>query len=76
MAGVFPLSHLVQAFTACFNPHTTGSGFSGGGLLSIAVWGLAGAYVAVRRFAREATDEDSRRLRRHHRVSAGVSSEG
>jgi ABC-2 type transport system permease protein len=57
IANAFPLSHLVHAFDACFSPYTTGSGFSGHDLLSLLVWGLIGAFVAVRRFAREATDE-------------------
>jgi ABC-2 type transport system permease protein len=65
IADVFPLSHVVQAFTACFSPYTTGSGFSGRDLLVIAAWGLAGAVVAVRRFAREAVDEDGAA---HHRL--------
>jgi ABC-2 type transport system permease protein len=58
IADVFPLIHLVRAFTACFSPYTTGSGFSSGDLSSLLVWGVAGAFVAVRRFSREATDEE------------------
>ncbi len=56
IADVFPLSHLVQAFTACFSPYTTGTGFSGRDLLSLLVWGCLATIVAVRRLAREATD--------------------
>lgn len=58
IANFFPLSHLVRAFDACFSPYTTGSGFSWHDLLSIALWGAIGAFVAVRRFSREATDAD------------------
>jgi ABC-2 type transport system permease protein len=57
IADLFPLSHLVSAFTACFSPYTTGSGFSGRDLASLAAWGLIGSVVAIRRFAREETDE-------------------
>ena len=69
VADVFPLSHLVRAFTACFSPYTTGSGFSGRDLLSLLAWGGLAAFVAARRLAREATDEEpslagSRLLRR------------
>jgi ABC-2 type transport system permease protein len=58
LAHVFPLSHLVQAFDACFSPYTTGSGFAARDLGALVVWGGIGAIVAVRRFAAEATDED------------------
>jgi ABC-2 type transport system permease protein len=58
IAHVFPLSHLVQAFGACFSPYTTGSGFSWHDLWAIALWGAIGAFVAVRRFSRESTDAD------------------
>jgi ABC-2 type transport system permease protein len=58
IADVFPLSHVVHAFTACFSPYTTGSGFSTRDLTSILAWGVGGTFVAVRRFSREATDEE------------------
>ena len=51
---IFPLSHLVEAFTACFSPYTTGSGFAFGDLAEIAAWGVVGLVVAVRRFRWEA----------------------
>ena len=57
IALAFPLYHLVHAFTACFSPFTTGSGFSGRDLSSLLAWGVVGTFVAVRRFAHEATDE-------------------
>jgi ABC-2 type transport system permease protein len=50
IAHVFPLSHLVDAFGACFSPYTSGSGFSPGDLAVIAVWGVGALFVAVRRF--------------------------
>jgi ABC-2 type transport system permease protein len=58
IAKVFPLYHLVHAFTACFSPYTTGSGFSARDLGSLLAWGSIGTVVAVRRFSREATDEE------------------
>lgn len=58
IADVFPLSHLVRAFEACFSPYTAGSGFSRNDLLPLVAWGVAGTVVAARRFAREATDEE------------------
>jgi ABC-2 type transport system permease protein len=58
IAHIFPLSHLVQAFDACFSPFTTGSGFSAGNLWPLLAWGAAAAIVAVRRFAAEAVDEE------------------
>jgi ABC-2 type transport system permease protein len=61
IADVFPLSHVVHAFTACFSPYTTGSGFSSSDLTSLLAWGIAGTFVAVRRFSREATDEEGGR---------------
>jgi ABC-2 type transport system permease protein len=50
LASVFPLRHLVDAFSATFSPHTTGSGFAPGHLAVLVGWALAGAAIAVRRF--------------------------
>lgn len=58
IAYVFPLAHLVRAFTACFSPYTTGNGFSRNDLLSLFAWGVLGTVVAIRRFSRETTDEE------------------
>jgi ABC-2 type transport system permease protein len=54
VANVFPLYHIVKAFTACFSPFTDGSGFAFRDLAVIAAWGAAGLLLAVRRFRREA----------------------
>jgi ABC-2 type transport system permease protein len=54
VAHLFPLSHLVEAFTACFSPHTGGSGFAAKDLAIIALWGLGGPAFAARRFQWEA----------------------
>jgi ABC-2 type transport system permease protein len=58
IAHVFPLSHLVQAFDGTFSPYTSGTGFATGDLVSLLLWGALGAFVAVRRFSAEATDEE------------------
>jgi ABC-2 type transport system permease protein len=63
VAHVFPLSHLAQAFEACFSPHTHGSGFAAGHLAVIAIWGLVAARFAVRRFETEVEDGESPRHR-------------
>lgn len=64
LAHVFPLSHLVEAFTACFSPYTTGSGFAFRDLAEIAAWGLVGLAVAVRRFRWEAGPDEGGPRRR------------
>jgi ABC-2 type transport system permease protein len=56
IAHLFPLSHFVQAFDACFSPFTAGSGFSFRDLAVLAAWGVAGAIVAARHLATEAED--------------------
>jgi ABC-2 type transport system permease protein len=50
VAHVFPLSHIVEAFTGCFSPYTKGSGFAPRDLASVVAWGAAAMVVAVRRF--------------------------
>jgi ABC-2 type transport system permease protein len=45
-ANFFPLSHLVNAFSACFVP---GGSVAGKDLLSLVIWGAIGMFVAVRR---------------------------
>jgi ABC-2 type transport system permease protein len=71
VAHVFPLSHFAQAFEGCFSPHTRGSGFAVHDLTVIAVWGVAGAVSAVRRFAAETEDGDQRRPLRAALYSPG-----
>jgi ABC-2 type transport system permease protein len=61
----FPLSHLVEAFTACFSPHTQGSGFAASDLAVLAAWGAGAMLVAVRRFQWD-TEENERRMPRAH----------
>jgi ABC-2 type transport system permease protein len=60
VAHAFPLFHIVRAFTACFSPYTSGSGFAARDLAEIAVWGAIGLFVAVRRFRWEAEPQEDR----------------
>jgi ABC-2 type transport system permease protein len=60
LANVFPLAHLVDAFDACFQPQTTGGGWSGSDLAVLAIWCAAGVLVAVRRFRWEPAAGDRR----------------
>jgi len=53
IANVFPISHLDNALFKAFDPATTGSGLAGSDLLILAIWGIAGALVALWRFSWE-----------------------
>jgi ABC-2 type transport system permease protein len=50
VAEIFPVRHFFEALLTCFDPSTTGPGFSWGNLAIVAVWGIAGLLVAVRGF--------------------------
>jgi ABC-2 type transport system permease protein len=50
IAALFPVRHLIQASFAVFDVRKPGSGVKWGDLAIVAVWGLAGAVVAARRF--------------------------
>ena len=54
-ADIFPLKHIVDAFTGCFLAGTPSAGFAWGDLAVIAAWGIGGLIVATRRLRREAT---------------------
>jgi ABC-2 type transport system permease protein len=51
VADVFPVRHLVAALLTAYNPHTHGAGVAGTDLLIVAIWGVAGLAVALRRFS-------------------------
>ena len=70
LASVFPLRHMVDAFSATFSPHTSGSGFRPGDLAVMLAWALAGARVAVRRFRWEPAQRGSAGRHRQPNVSA------
>jgi ABC-2 type transport system permease protein len=48
---IFPVRHLADALLVAYNPHTTGLGFAGRDLLTVAAWGAAGLLIAVRKFS-------------------------
>ncbi|HTR88904.1 MAG TPA: ABC transporter permease [Solirubrobacteraceae bacterium] len=50
VANVFPVKHIFEALLKVFDPATTGSGLAGKDLAVIALWGVAGALVAIWRF--------------------------
>lgn len=50
VASVFPVRPFQQALLAAYDPYSSGSGFAGLDLLIMAVWGVAGLLVAIRRF--------------------------
>ena len=68
VANVFPLKHIVEAFDACFVPGTPNDGWSSGDLAVIAIWGIAGLRVAVRRFRWEPGAGDRARCARRSRA--------
>ena len=50
---VFPVRHLAAALLTVYNPHTRGTGLAGADPLVVAAWGVAGLFVALRRFSRD-----------------------
>ena len=68
LASVFPLRHLVDAFSATFSPHTTGGGFRPGDLAALVAWAIAGGAVAVRRFRWEVVEPGPGARQREPRV--------
>jgi ABC-2 type transport system permease protein len=50
IASAFPVSHLNNALFKAFDPATTGSGIAATDLLILAIWGVAGLLIALRRF--------------------------
>jgi len=50
VAGFLPVRPFFEAFLASWDPATTGAGFEWGHLGVVALWGLAGAVIAVRWF--------------------------
>src|SRR3954447_26697036 len=51
VASLFPVRHLAAALLAAYNPHVRGAGFAWSDLLVVAVWGVGGLVLAVRRFS-------------------------
>ena len=47
---VFPLYHLAEGLQTCFVSGASGTGLDSGNVTALAVWGLIGVSIAVRRF--------------------------
>lgn len=50
IAAVFPVEHLSHALFVAYDPHLTGAGFDLTDIGIITAWGLAGLFLALRRF--------------------------
>ncbi len=50
IGSLFPVRHLFRSYLAAFDPVATGPGIEWGHLAVLALWGAAGALVAVRAF--------------------------
>jgi ABC-2 type transport system permease protein len=50
IAEAFPVKHLYEALLTAFDPTQTGAGIDAISVAAVAVWGLAGALVALRTF--------------------------
>jgi len=55
IGSVFPVKHFIDATFGAFDPRVHGSGFRGGDLLIMLIWGAVGLAVAARRFRWEPT---------------------
>jgi ABC-2 type transport system permease protein len=53
IAQAFPIEHLAHALQVAFDPRTTGSGISGGDLLALGIWLVAGVWLGLRFLASE-----------------------
>ena len=50
VANVFPIKALFEALLTGFDPNTSGAGFAFGQVGIVALWGVAGAVFAIKRF--------------------------
>jgi ABC-2 type transport system permease protein len=64
LGDLFPLKAFATAFQDAFNPAVAGGAWAPGRLGYIALWGLAGAVIAVTRFRWEPSGSGGRRSRR------------
>jgi ABC-2 type transport system permease protein len=51
IASYFPIRHLAESLLTAYNPHTTGDGIAWSHLGIVALWGVIGLLVALRRFS-------------------------
>jgi ABC-2 type transport system permease protein len=66
--SIFPLKPFVQSFQACFNPSVDAPAFDAAAMTFVALWGLAGLAVAIKRFRWEPSGS-APRGRRARRVA-------
>ncbi len=74
VGGVFPLKPFVEAFQACFNPLVDAPAFDWAKLGYVALWGVVGAFVAVRYFRWEPSGA-SARGRRSRRAAGSATAD-
>jgi ABC-2 type transport system permease protein len=65
----FPLAHLATGLQTALSPDASGIGVTWRNLFVLAVWGLAGIFVAVRRFTWSPWEPDRKALRAHGLLS-------
>jgi len=53
VGNIFPVKHFANALQHCYNPYVSGAGFQWGDLGVMALWGAAGAVIALRYFTWE-----------------------
>ena len=71
VGDVFPLKAFAEAFQDCFNPFVDAPAFDWGALAFVAVWGAAGAIIAVTRFSWEPSGSAPRGRRSRRRAATG-----
>jgi ABC-2 type transport system permease protein len=69
IGDIFPLKHFAEAFQDCFNPTVEAPAFDWPSMGYVALWGVAGLVVALRRFTWEPSGS-APRGRRSRRAAA------
>jgi len=67
VGSVFPVKHFALALEETFNPFATGTGWQWDHLAVLALWGVAGLLLAVRKFQWEPRSAGGSRRRRRRR---------
>ncbi|HIE83487.1 MAG TPA: ABC transporter permease [Dehalococcoidia bacterium] len=53
VSAIFPVQHLSRMFLSAFDPFVVGSGFEPQHMAIVAIWGIAGLIIAIKRFSWE-----------------------
>jgi ABC-2 type transport system permease protein len=53
ISAIFPVQHLSRMFLSAFDPFVIGSGFEPKHMAIVAIWGIAGLAIAIKRFSWE-----------------------